>query len=72
MCFFLMHRSYFRVFFWVPQIQGSITPLPSRSKSFKRVVEWHDQLVSSKSLNITKIYQLIDELTWLHGKNNVL
>jgi hypothetical protein len=70
---FLFDASLARIseFFWVPQIQGSITPHPP-SKSFRRVVEWHDQLVSSKSLNITKIYQLIDELTWLHGKNNVL
>jgi hypothetical protein len=72
MCFFLMHRSYFRVFFGSHKFRVASPPLPSRSKSFKRVVEWHDQLVSSKSLNITKIYQLIDELTWLHGKNNVL
>ena len=46
-------------------------PFP-RGKSVRRVVEWHDQQVSSKILNITKMYQLIDELTWLHGKNTVM
>ena len=73
-CFFWMHRSYLQVF-GVPQIQGSIMPpsLPSRAeKCVSQVVEWHDQQVSSKILNITKMYQLIDELTWLHGKNTIM
>ena len=44
----------------------------TRGKSVRRVVKWHDQQVSSKISNITRMYQLIDELTWLHGKNNVM
>lgn len=38
---------------------ASLVSFPRR-KSVRRVVEWHDQQVSSKILNMTKIYQLID------------
>ena len=52
---------------------ASCPPPPfTRGKSGRRVVKWHEQQVSSKISNITRMYQLIDELTWLHGKNNVM
>ena len=71
-CFFWMHRSYLQVF-GVTQIRvASCPPLPTLKNCVRQLVEWHDQQVSSKILNITKMYQLIDELTWLHGKNNVM